>query len=73
MKSDDLREEVNIEIELIENILKELSSLCDDLADREPTTRGKSRSCSLPVSILQWYRKYSQTHKQISFCFSPSW
>jgi hypothetical protein len=42
MKSEELFEEINIELELIESTLKELSDLHKDVAGREPTDREKT-------------------------------
>ncbi len=52
MIADELREEINIEIELIEGILREISSLCKDIADREPTTREKTAAAAF---LAQFY------------------
>lgn len=69
MKSADLREEINIEIDLIENILKELSSLCDDLADRKPTTREKAAAAAF---LSQFYNGIENILKRISKFHSVS-
>lgn len=69
MKSDDLKEEINIEIESIESILKELSSLCDDLADREPTTREKAAAAAF---LSQFYNGIENILKRISKFHSVS-
>lgn len=47
MTSDELKEEINIELELIETVLGELSLLKKDLADREPTVREKTAAAAL--------------------------
>lgn len=46
MTADELQEEINIEIELIEGILREISSLREDIADREPTIREKTAAAA---------------------------
>jgi hypothetical protein len=51
MKVDELREEINIEIELIENILHEVSAIRSDLANRQPTAREKTAAATFLAQI----------------------
>ena len=46
MKAEELREEIDIELELIESTLKELSVLRNDVAAREPTVREKTAAAA---------------------------
>ena len=52
MKAEDLFEEINIELELIEATLKELSDLHKDVEEREPTVREKTAAAAF---IAQFY------------------
>ena len=52
MTLEELREEINIELELIESILRELASLRVDVAGREPTVREKTAAASF---MAQFY------------------
>jgi DNA gyrase/topoisomerase IV subunit B len=45
--AEELREEINIELELIESTLRELSALQKDVAMREPTVREKTAAAFL--------------------------
>lgn len=67
MTSDELREEINIEIELIESILREISSLRKDIADREPTTREKTAAAAF---LAQFYGGIENILKRISKFYS---
>lgn len=67
MTADELREEINIEIELIESILREISSLCKDIADREPTTREKTAAAAF---LAQFYGGVENILKRISKFYS---
>ena len=42
MKSEELRKEIDIELELLESTLKELAALRNDVDEREPTVREKT-------------------------------
>lgn len=63
MKSEELREEINIEIELIEAVLKELSALVKDIAGREPTVREKTAAAAF---MAQFYGGVENILKRIS-------
>ena len=67
MTADDLREEINIEIELIEGILREILSLRKDIADREPTTREKTAAAAF---LAQFYGGIENILKRISKFYS---
>lgn len=67
MTADELREEVNIEIELIEGILREISSLRKDIADREPTIREKTAAAAF---LAQFYGGIENILKRISKFYS---
>lgn len=67
MIADELREEINIEIELIEGILREISSLREDIADREPTTREKTAAAAF---LAQFYGGIENILKRISKFYS---
>lgn len=63
MTADELREEINIEMELIENILEELSVLHNDVTNREPTTREKTAAAAF---LAQFYGGVENILKRIS-------
>lgn len=63
MKSDTLREEINIEVESIEDILRELMSLEKDVADHEPSTREKTAAAAF---LAQFYNGIENILKRIS-------
>lgn len=67
MIADELKEEVYIEIELIEGILREISSLRNDIADREPTTREKTAAAAF---LVQFYGGIENILKRISKFYS---
>lgn len=67
MTADELREEINIEIELIEDILREISSLRKDTTDREPTTREKTAAAAF---LAQFYGGIENILKRISKFYS---
>ena len=52
MTVDEIQEEINIEIELIEGILCELSTLSKDLASREPTVREKTAAAAFCLNFI---------------------
>lgn len=62
MKSDDLREEIIIEIELIENVLREISDLRRDTSGRQPTVREKTAAASF---LAQFYGGMENILKRI--------
>ena len=63
MTSDELQEEINIEIELIEGVLQEISLLRKDVADREPTTREKTAAAAF---LAQFYGGIENILKRIN-------
>lgn len=52
MTADDLRREIAIELELIETVLQELSTLREDVADRESTVRERTAAAAF---MAQFY------------------
>lgn len=63
MNLKDMREEIAIEIELLESVIKEISSLRYDLADREPTVREKTAAGAF---MAQFYGGIENILKRIS-------
>jgi len=63
MTVDDLSKEVAIELELIEEILQELSKLRDDVSGREPTVREKTAAAAF---MAQFYGGIENVLKRIS-------
>lgn len=63
MTVDELREEINIELELIEETLREIVSLRDDVEGREPTVREKTAAASF---MAQFYSGIENILKRIS-------
>lgn len=63
MKTEELREEINIELEFIESILQELASLRKDLTGREPTVREKTAAAAF---LAQFYSGIENILKRIS-------
>lgn len=63
MTADELREEINIELELIEETLREIVSLRDDVKGREPTIREKTAAASF---MAQFYSGIENILKRIS-------
>ncbi len=63
MKKEDLINEINIELELIEFTLHELSSLYKDISAREPTVREKTAAASF---MAQFYSGIENILKRIS-------
>ena len=63
MKSEELREEINIEMELIETTLKELLALYKEISDREPTVREKTAAAAF---LAQFYGGIENILKRIS-------
>jgi hypothetical protein len=62
MTSDELREEVGIELGLIETSVNEALSLFHDLADKEPTVREKTAAAAF---IAQFYGGIENILKRI--------
>ena len=67
MNLKDLREEIAIEIELLESVIKEISSLRHDLTEREPTVREKTAAGAF---MAQFYGGIENILKRISFFHS---
>src|SRR3990172_9032345 len=67
MNLKDLREEIAIEIELLESVVKEISSLRNDLMDREPTVREKTAAGAF---LAQFYGGIENIMKRISLFHS---
>lgn len=63
MTVDELREEINIELELIAETLREIVSLRDDVEGREPTVREKTAAASF---MAQFYSGIENILKRIS-------
>ncbi|MEW6068472.1 MAG: hypothetical protein AB1610_09305 [Nitrospirota bacterium] len=63
MKSEELREEINIELELIESTLKELLALYKEVSEREPTVREKTAAAAF---LAQFYGGIENILKRIS-------
>ncbi|MCF6147691.1 MAG: hypothetical protein E3K37_03435 [Candidatus Kuenenia sp.] len=67
MTSDELKEEINIELESIETVLQELSLLRKDMADREPTVREKTAASAF---MAQFYSGVENILKRISYFYN---
>ncbi len=63
MKSEALREEIAIELELMEATVRELLALQRDLAGREPTVREKTAAAAF---LAQFYNGVENVLKRIS-------
>ena len=63
MTTNDLIEELGVEIDLIETIIKELISLKNDLTEREPTVREKT---AVAAFMAQFYGGIENILKRIS-------
>ncbi len=55
MTVEELSEEINIELELIESTLLELSALHNDVAGREPTVREKTAAAGFLAQVYGGY------------------
>ncbi len=64
MTTDELREEISIEIELIEATLQELLALSKDVAGKEPSVREKTAAAAF---IAQFYSGVENILKRISY------
>jgi len=64
MTSDELQEEINIEIELIEATLQELLDLSKDVAGEEPSIREKTAAAAF---MAQFYSGIENILKRISY------
>ena len=63
MNADELNEEIRIEIELIENVLQELSSLKNELSARSPSVREKTAAAGF---LAQFYNGIENILKRIN-------
>jgi len=63
MTAEEIREEIGIELELIESVLQELRSLKKDIAGREATTREKTAAAGF---LAQFYSGIENVLKRIS-------
>lgn len=63
MTAQELHKEISIELELIENTLKELTDLRNDLVDREPSVRKKTAAAAF---MAQFYGGIENILKRIS-------
>lgn len=63
MTGDDLREEISIELEQLDLVVGELSSLCFDVAGREPSLREKTAAAAF---LAQFYGGVENILKRIS-------
>lgn len=67
MTSDELKQEVNIELELIEAVLEELSLLRKEIAEREPTVPEKTAAAAF---IAQFYGGVENILKRINYFYN---
>lgn len=67
MTVSDLREEIDIEMELIEAVVQELASLRHDVGDREPTLREKTAAAAF---LAQFYGGVENILKRICRFYS---
>lgn len=63
MKIEELKEELSIELEAMENVVKELLSLSCDISNREPTIREKTAAAGF---LAQFYNGLENILKRIS-------
>jgi len=63
MKTDELEEEISIELDFIESTVQELLSLKRDLADRVPTVREKTAAAAF---MAQFYNGIENILKRIT-------
>lgn len=63
MTPEELREEAGIEVELLENIMRELDSLRSDVGTREPSVREKTAAAAF---MAQFYGGVENILKRIS-------
>ena len=61
MKADELEEEISIELDFIESTVQELLSL-ERFGGQRAFCSGKDCGRCLYGSVLQWYRKHSETN-----------
>lgn len=62
MKLDDLKEEISIELELMDGTIKELLSLKEEISGRKPTVREKTAAAAF---LAQWYNGVENILKRI--------
>ncbi|MDI6793136.1 MAG: hypothetical protein QME81_09755 [bacterium] len=62
MKLDDLKEEISIELELMNGTIKESLSLKKDISGRKPTVREKTAASAF---LAQWYNGIENILKRI--------
>lgn len=67
MTSEDLKKEIDIELELIESIVQEIISLRNDLSQREPITREKTATAAF---MAQFYNGSENILKRISYFYA---
>lgn len=67
MTSDELKKEINIEMELIGTVLQELSLLRKDIADRESTVREKTAAAAFTA---QFYGGVENILKRINYFYN---
>ena len=67
MKMEELREEINIEIEMMEELIREILSLRRDVAGREPTMRENAAAATF---LAQFYTGVENIFKRISHFYS---
>lgn len=67
MKADELREEINIEIEMMDELIKEIVSLLSDIVERKPTVREKAAAATF---LAQFYTGVENIFKRISHFYS---
>jgi hypothetical protein len=63
MKTEELKEELSIELESMDVVVKELLSLVKDIGDREPTIREKTAAAGF---LAQFYNGLENILKRIS-------
>jgi hypothetical protein len=69
MRLEDLKEEISIELELMDETVNELLSLKEDLSGRKPTVREKTAAAGF---LAQWYNGVENIIKRIyRYCNVP--
>jgi hypothetical protein len=69
MRLEDLKEEISIELELMDKVVSELLSLKEDLSGRKPTVREKTAAAAF---LAQWYNGVENIIKRIyRYCNIP--
>ena len=67
MSTDELQNEISVELEAIETILYELRKLRDDLAGKEPSVREKTAAAAF---LAQFYTGIENILKRISHFYN---